>query len=146
MKEVFGDLWDYLGIAPVCITTGGMVTPRGECAMPRGCARQARDRFPELAGQLGRLIREKGNHVHELDGGLISFPVENSPFEVPGPGLIERSCGELLALVDNRGWPQVVVPRPGCGGGGLQWAEIKPILEKYFDDRFLIVSAGRVAP
>ncbi|WP_432822170.1 ADP-ribose-binding protein [Trichloromonas sp.] len=141
MKEVVGNLWDYLGRVPVCITTGGMVTPRGDCAMPRGCARQARDRFPELSGQLGRLIREKGNHVHDLDNGLVSFPVENSPFDVPGLGLIERSCAELLALVEERGWPQVLVPRPGCGGGGLQWHEVRPILQKYFDDRFLVIRA-----
>ncbi|OHB33481.1 MAG: ADP-ribose-binding protein [Desulfuromonadaceae bacterium GWC2_58_13] len=140
MRELVGDLWDHLGAAPVCITTGGLVSPKGECAMPRGCARQARDRFPEVAGQLGALILARGNHVHELEHGLVSFPVENSPFELPGLSLIERSCSELRALVEAKGWPQVVVPRPGCGSGGLMWHEIRPILERYFDDRFLVIS------
>jgi len=139
MRETVGNLWDYLGQMPICITTGGLVTPKGECAMPRGCARQAKDRFPGLAAQLGARILADGNHVHELDRGLISFPVENSPFDVPGTGLIERSCRELRTLVDLRGWPQVLVPRPGCGKGGLEWREVKPILEKYFDDRFLVI-------
>lgn len=109
--------------------------------MPRGCARQARDRFPEVARQLGELILDGGNHVYELEHDLVSFPVENSPFEIPGLGLIERSCSELGTLVEARGWPQVVVPRPGCGSGGLQWHEIRPILERFFDDRFLVIRA-----
>lgn len=142
MKETVGDLWDYLGQAPVCITTGALVSPRGECAMLRGCARQARDRFPELPRQLGELILRGGNRVYELAHGLISFPVETSPFEMPSLGLIERSCGELLALTATRVWPQVVVPRPGCGGGGLQWQDVRQILEKYFDDRFLVIHSG----
>jgi hypothetical protein len=140
VREIRGDLWDYLGIAVVVITTGGAVSRRGECAMPRGCARQARDRFPDLPAVLGALIRQEGNHVHDLGYGLVSFPVENSPYEMPGLGMIERSCAELVTLTDARLWATVVVPRPGCGGGGLQWPEVRPILARHFDGRFLIIS------
>jgi len=144
MKEVRGELWHYIGHAAIVITTGGLVTTRSECAMPRGCARQARDRFPGLALKLGLLIEEKGNHVHDLGNGLVSFPVENSPYEVPDLRLIERSCRELVELTDNRNWSMVVVPRPGCGAGGLSWKDVKPILERYLDDRFLVID--RIAP
>jgi len=142
VKELVGDLWDFLGQAPVCITTSGLVSRSGQASMPRGCARQARERFPELPALLGALIRERGNHVHELGRGLVSFPVEHTPFEVPGLGLIERSCRELLALATARNWPRVVVPRPGCGGGGLAWSEVRPILQRYFDERFWVIQAG----
>lgn len=142
MRELVGDLWDFLGQAPVCITTSALVSRSGQASMPRGCARQARERFPELPQILGGLIRQHGNHVHELGRGLLSFPVEQTPFEVPGLGLIECSCQELLALTEQRSWPQVVVPRPGCGGGGLAWSEVRPILQRYFDDRFWVIRAG----
>lgn len=142
MRELAGDLWGHLGKRTLCLTTNGLVNRRGEASMPRGCARQARERFPELPAILGALIREHGNHVHELGWGLVSFPVEQTPFEVPGLGLIERSCQELLALTTARNWPQVVVPRPGCGGGGLAWSEVRPILQRYFDDRFWVIRAG----
>lgn len=141
MMELVGDLWEHLGEATLVVTTGGLVSRSGDASMPRGCARQARERFPELPAVLGRLIRQRGNHVHELGWGLVSFPVEQTPFEVPGLGLIERSCQELLALTDRRNWPRVVVPRPGCGGGGLDWQEVRPILQRYFDQRFWVIRA-----
>jgi len=140
MREIHGDLWDYQGRAILVITTNGHVTAGGECPMPRGCARQARERFAGLPQRLGALIAAGGNHVFELGEGLVSFPVEQHWLDNPDLRLIERSARELLALADVRGWRQIVVPRPGCGGGGLDWREVKPILERHFDDRFYIIS------
>ena len=140
MHEVAGDLWLYHAEGfIVAITTGGLVSKRGECAMPRGCARQARDRFPGLAAQLGALILHQGNHVHDLGNRIVSFPVENSPFELPEPALIERSCRELVDLADRSNWQSIVVPRPGCGGGGLNWQDIRQIVARYFDHRFTLI-------
>lgn len=140
MHELTGDLWEqHAAGAVVAITTGGLVSKQGECAMPRGCARQARDRFPGLAAQLGDLILRHGNHVHALDNRIVSFPVENSPYEMPEPALIERSCRELVNLVDRNNWPSVVVPRPGCGGGGLDWHDIRRIVARHFDNRFTLI-------
>ncbi|MEZ4600081.1 MAG: ADP-ribose-binding protein [Syntrophotaleaceae bacterium] len=140
MRDICGNLWDFLGRTPLGITTGGAVGPKGDCIMLRGCARQARDRFPSLPQKLGTLILTRGNHVFSLGDGIFSFPVENSPFEFPDLRLIERSCQELLALVAAQGWPEVVLPRPGCGTGGLEWPTVRPLLESCFDDRFLIIS------
>lgn len=140
VQEIFGDLWDYYGTAAVGITTGGQVSRKGHCAMPRGCARQAKERFPELTAKLGALILSAGNHVFHLGGGLFSFPVENSPFEVPDLRLIERSCRELVELANQQGWSKVVLPRPGCGGGGLDWRQVRPLLERHLDQRFYIIT------
>lgn len=142
MREIRGDLWAEHGRGRVvAITTGGQLSRDGRCAMPRGCARQARDRFPGLDAVLGGEIAAYGNHVCDLGRRIVSFPVENSPYELPELRLIERSARELVALTDYKGWVEVVVPRPGCGGGGLDWRNVRPLLEPWFDERFLVISA-----
>jgi|GEM_PF-344586 len=142
IQELSGDLWEYhrQGYV-VAITTNGKVTGNGVNVMARGTARQAAERFPELPQLLGEMIDRFGNHVFDLGERLVSFPVEHTPWEVPDLRLISQSSRELRELVDNRGWDKVIVPRPGCGGGGLSWGEVRPLLEPHFDERFRIIKA-----
>ena len=140
MQEIRGNLWDWLGHAPLAITTNGTVNRKGDCPMPRGCARQARERFPELPALLGGLLAARGNHVFELGHGLLSFPVEGHWLDPPDLTLIERSAREVRELAEERGWPLVVLPRPGCGGGGLAWEEVRPRLAAHLDQRFRIIT------
>ncbi|AMV70508.1 hypothetical protein JCM30471_25010 [Desulfuromonas carbonis] len=141
-RELSGDLWEFhqQGCV-VAITTNGKVGGNGRNVMARGTARQAAERFPALPQRLGELIRQHGNHVFDLGNGLVSFPVEHTPWEVPDLQLIRQSGRELRALADDRGWQRIIVPRPGCGGGGLSWGEVRPLLETCFDDRFWIIQA-----
>ena len=141
MREICGDIWDYLGTAVIVITTNGTVTRGGEAVFGRGCARQARSRFPDLSRRLGELLLTAGNHVHFLGNGLVSFPVEETPWENPDLRLIRRSAGELRKMADQYGWQAIVVPRPGCGGGGLDWRDVRPLLVQEFDDRFIVITA-----
>lgn len=140
MREVTGDIWSYHGTAVIAITTNGQLSRKGEAVFGQGCARQAKERFPDLPRRLGTLLSQQGNHAAYLGDGIVSFPVEHSPFETPDPRLIARSARELVTLADTMGWQTVVVPRPGCGGGGLEWQDIKPVLERYLDDRFLVIT------
>jgi hypothetical protein len=139
MRELTGDIWDYLGTAIIVITTNGSLTKDGRAVLGRGCARQAGDRFPELTYKLGALIKAQGNHVQLIDEGLVAFPVEDSAWSHPDLRLIARSAGELRQLADCRGWHAVVIPRPGCGGGGLAWQDVRPMLTDCLDDRFTIM-------
>src|SRR6266702_2859187 len=142
MHELTGNIWDYLGSAVVAITTNGTVSRSGNALFGKGCARQALGYFPDLPQRLGKLLRERGNHVHWLGDGIVSFPVEETPWENPDPRLISRSARELRELADLHGWTAVVVPRPGCGGGGLDWREVRPLLEELFDDRFSVITVS----
>ena len=52
-------------------------------------------------------------------------------------GVIE----ELVILSDENGYNKVLLPRPGCGHGGLNWErDVKPLLQERLDDRFIVVN------
>jgi hypothetical protein len=108
--------------------------------MGRGVARQAALRFPGIVEKLGSLMAEQGNHVFDLGSGIVSFPVEDTAWSQPDVRLIARSAEELRILADCSGWRRVFVPRPGCGGGGLVWKDVKPALETWLDGRFTVIS------
>ena len=150
MKQIKADLWDAQADATV-ITTNGHVRADGECVMGRGVAKEARDRFrPEhsspLAQLLGTLIKQEGNHVHDMgrwdygvtDFRIVTFPVKAHWKEQARPDLIAQSCMEILLLADRMMWSTIAMVRPGCGNGGLRWQEVEPILDSWLDERFTV--------
>ena len=141
MKEAVGNLWTYPAQARV-ITTNGAVRSDGRAVMGRGVALQAKTRYADIDLALGKLIRLEGNHVHLIPCvvPIISFPVKRVWHEKADPKLITRSVEELAALVQRRGWRTIVLPRPGCGNGGLDWGDVKPLLERALDNRFIVVN------
>lgn len=139
MLETVGDIWQYADSGIIVITTNGSLTPDGRAIFGRGVARQAAVRFPGLAEKTGRLLAELGSHVFDLGYGIVTFPVEETPWSLPDLRIIARSAQELRALADVSGWLKIVVPRPGCGGGGLAWQDVKPLLESWFDERFTVI-------
>lgn len=140
MREIVGDLWDFYGKSGfiVCITTNGFVKKNGEAVMGRGCAKEAKLRFPGIARLLGESIKKGGNHITPLRVGLLSFPVKKGWWEDADLELIKRSAYELknLAVVDSI--TRFILPRPGCGNGNLKWEEVKPLLVDLPDNVWVI--------
>lgn len=82
-------------------------------------------------------------------GRVITFPVKPIMGANGKPGwsvkaeigLIETSCKQLIELLDKTPWiSKVIMPRPGCGNGGLKWEDVKPVIEPLLDDRFTVVT------
>lgn len=145
MKEITGDLWEVEADARV-ITTNGFVKKNGMAVMGRGVAQQALRRYPIISETLGRALLRFGNHLTSLGwtskhGWLWSFPVKHNWWEKADLELIRRSAEELVAAVDKQfaAPATVVLPRPGCGNGGLRWEDVKPVIEPILDDRFVVV-------
>lgn len=167
MIEIEDDVWRvFFHYDAVCIPTNGFCRRDGDAVMGAGLAAQARHRYPGLANRLGYLLRENGNIVQVMIAEpipLVAFPVKPAfqifPCEVvkhkegvfhhgdrvPGWAcvadldLIENSARQLLGLVDERAWRRILLPRPGCGAGQLEWANVRARLKLLLDDRFFVI-------
>lgn len=141
MLEKHGDVFTYeadnLNILR-CVTTNGVVKKNKELVMGAGIALAAKQKFPSLAKILGQLVLESGNHVYIIpEFQIASFPTKMDWKDNSSLELIEQSCQELVKK--SKDWDLIVLPRPGCSLGKLDWSQVKPILTKFLDDRFVIL-------
>ena len=79
-----------------------------------------------------------------LDCYTYEFDRENRLPGWKGKGslsLIERSAQLFHAWVESAPliFKHIILTRPGCGNGQLSWSEVKPVLDKYFDERYTLV-------
>ena len=136
MKTSKGNIWTFEADW-IVITTNGFVKKNGEAVMGAGVALQAKKKFPKLPTALAEHLGEKGNCVGVFeDFGIITMPVKINWWEKARLDLIKKSCIEMSSLPFNETF---VVPKPGCGNGKLSWQDVKPICEKYLDDRFTLL-------
>ena len=161
MREMTGSLFELEADA-VCITTNGFVNAAGASTMGKGCAGEAKYRYPGIQLVVGEQVKQYGNHVflltdqiemgewvlrtpgawknHILPRALISFPTKEHWRDPSIPQLIERSAEELLGLTQAFGFESVLLPRAGCGAGQLNWGNVRPVLDGILDDRFAAVT------
>ena len=59
---------------------------------------------------------------------------------IADPAIIEASAIQLLDIVNTYDFKQIILPRPGCGAGELNWTDIRSLLNKYLDDRFACIT------
>jgi hypothetical protein len=166
MKERKADLFETIyedGVDAICITTNGHYTTDGHAAMGGGCAGVCAKLWPETSLRLGTCLKNFMTNVPFVIGALdedgeyikptlklikerkfktliFSFPTIDNLMDGAKLDLIRNSAKELKVLVDRFELRGVVVPRMGVGIGGLSWADVKPIAEEFFDDRFTVVS------
>ncbi|KKN23705.1 hypothetical protein LCGC14_0902300 [marine sediment metagenome] len=141
MREVKGNIWDFYDRGGwITIPTNGSTRNDGKAVMGRGLALQANQRFKGFAGGLGHFLKDHGNvsHVNYIYRA-ITFPVKHHWMDIADINLIEVSALTLPGILDRVELKEIYMVRVGCGNGKLDWKDVKPILEKYLDDRFIIV-------
>lgn len=76
---------------------------------------------------------------------LIAFP---TMYEIGAPAsisLVERSARLLVELADSLLLNNIYMGAPGCGVGGLSYNdEVKPLLNKIFDDKFYVMQRDMI--
>jgi len=140
VKVIKGNIWDYWKKGYwIVIPTNGTIKKNGECVMGRGLALQAKNLYKGLPKMLGSDIKKFGNFPHcYKEYHIITFPVKYNYWEKADLKLIELSANlinKLTSLSDDK----IALPKVGCGNGKLNWKEVEPILDKYLDERFIVV-------
>ena len=146
MKIIKGDAWEvyakgnytFLGI-----TTNGFVRKDGACVMGRGIAATAKQKYPRLPYTIGSHILKHGNIVGKWYNptkniNILSFPVKHNWYDMADINLIIKSCKQLMEILGPD--ETVLLPRPGCGNGKLDWMEVQKIITPLLDDRVTIIS------
>lgn len=145
MREAKRNLWD-LDTNPdaICITTNSTIASDGQAVMGGGCALEAATYFPEMPGLLAKHLKENKNVIGAFavraPYTLVTFPTKHSVYKDSPLDLILESARDLVRLTDAKQWQVVVLPRPGCGLGGLKWEDVGPELADILDDRFTVVT------
>lgn len=118
-------------------------TVNTEGVMGKGIALQFKMAFPAMfraysdaskAGlvQLGKMdVYDRGG-LAEGPRWIINFPTKGHWKSRSKISDIERGLGDLISAVTRLGIKTIAVPPLGCGHGGLQWAEVKPLIEQAF--------------
>jgi hypothetical protein len=145
MNEIKANLWDIHkdGWNAICCTCNYIVKTNGELVMGAGIAKQFKDKYPWLAKKWGDKVAK---HWHEdYDPQILITLMKQQPHLIyvqtkrhfkdqSDLQLIYDSVELLCLMVYTLGWKKVLLPRPGCTNGGLNWEnEVKPKLAPLLD-------------
>lgn len=107
--------------------------------MGGGIALAFRERYPEMYREYRKLCKE-GYHSplqphfwQNPDGGKNVLNLVTK-IEPRLPSTIENICMSLHASALHRsewGLESLAIPALGCGLGGLQWPDVKPVIERH---------------
>jgi len=147
MKRWIGDIWKLQKKSYIVIPTNIGWRVDGSNIMGRGLAQQAAVKYPELPGWYGGKCQEAPEgklHVYE-PGKLVMFPVK--PLNREKPWLSWKSKADIELIIQSAsqlfGLPfddPVSIPLVGCGNGGLDPAEVIPVLSAMLvHERFTLI-------
>jgi len=151
--EAKGDVFEMEGDL-ICVLTNQVTTRRGLAVMGGGQAAQARLLFPGIDRDIGFLIQAGqpgfavlGEYRRQDFGtyqALAHFPTKRHWADDSSLELIEESAQRMMTYLDSpdgRHVQRVLLPRPGCGLGNLNWEiQVAPLLARILDERVVVCS------
>ncbi|MEP0868602.1 macro domain-containing protein [Trichocoleus desertorum AS-A10] len=129
-------------------TTGNILESTAECLvntvncegyMGKGIAYQFKLRFPKnnseyiKACKSGELRIGKIHYYCEDNKLILNFPTKNKWREKSKHEYIHQGLSELIDLIDSLSIKSIAIPPLGCGNGGLNWSDIRPVILEYLE-------------
>ena len=108
--------------------------------MGKGVALEFRRRFPAMyedyrrRAKAGLVLPGRPYLYKESDPWILNFPTKRHWRE--GSRLADIEAGLRFLREHHREWgiSSLALPPLGCGLGGLEWSQVKPLIERYLGD------------
>lgn len=116
----------------------GLLNPVNcEGVMGKGLAYQFKIKFPKTnidyvkTCKENKLIVRKLHFYKENDKVIINFPTKDKWRSKSKITYIDEGMQELIRIIPIIQLKSIAIPPLGCGNGGLDWHQVKPIIVKY---------------
>ena len=105
--------------------------------MGKGVALEFKKRYPEMFKSYERACNEKLLEIGKLllwkgpDKWVLMFPTKKhwrSPSKLE---YVEAGLKKFISTYVEKKITSIAFPRLGCGNGGLDWEDVRPLMEKY---------------
>ena len=107
--------------------------------MGKGVALEFKNRYPDMFQSYKALCDEKKLDVGKLvlwknsSKWVLLFPTKKHWRNPSKMEYIEKGLEKFVENWDRLGANSIAFPRLGCGNGGLDWEEVRPMMEKYLN-------------
>ena len=108
--------------------------------MGKGLAQALKERHPNMFKAYKRICDEHLLDIGKLwlwrstDQWVLNFPTKKHWRNPSKLAYIEAGLEKFSQQFEIRGIREIAFPRLGCGNGGLDWAEVQPLMHKYLSD------------
>ena len=105
--------------------------------MGKGVALEFKKRYPEMFKSYERVCNEKQLDVGKLmlwkgsEKWVLMFPTKKHWRNPSKMEYVEAGLKKFVDTYMEKGITSAAFPRLGCGNGGLDWEEVRPLMERY---------------
>lgn len=105
--------------------------------MGKGLAAEFKQRSPDMFKQYKYWCEQNQLDVGKLwlwkrtSQWILNFPTKRHWRNPSKLEYIEAGLRKFVATYEEQGITEISFPRLGCGNGGLDWEEVRPLMEKY---------------
>ena len=130
IKYVKGDIFN--SPSKIIVNTVNIVGVMG-----KGVALEFKKRYPEMFDRYQELCKKQLLDVGKLylwrgsEKWVLLFPTKKHWRYPSKIEYIEKGLRKFVENWDKLGSNTISFPRLGCGNGGLDWQDVKPLMEKY---------------
>lgn len=71
---------------------------------------------------------------------VINFPTKNHYANPSKIEWVDRGLQRIKELIAEHGITSLAMPAPGCGNGGLDWDQVKSLIERHFQDEVIRIT------